>query len=475
MNVPLSWVRADTLQDRHRKAGYVVLNDLASGSHEVQPVLGDRWLTHPILGNLTVGYFSGQGNAADGCSSRLDFIRNPRGVALSDSLKAWVSKHHISGQDRPNLQQGIDLLQQFIPLEYGPDVARVCLMRLWTRVTTEGKVSGSKANGPGQKSFVDSVLAHFRSSGAFDRARPTSGPSVVVPALASPAPVKDNVPAPTTPININYPLTPTQTAGAGRGKNLSTTDPFSTPLYHRSAADAREARIRVAENNRLREDLDKEAAIRAAADAAEAKARAAEAETRAAEDNSLRKQIADAKAALADRQAAVEKKVQDEGAALQQEVLDRSTSVAKEARTRAAENKRIEASQNSAIQQEALSRSTSDAKEARIRAAEGQRMQEQITALDSKVATLDQSIMQEATTRESRIRAEAAIRDDQIEKLRKHTIPELQALLDLVSSRMDMLSSRMDMQEKQYEKLRDTILVVLKDMWATKQASAANN
>jgi hypothetical protein len=85
---PTSWIRLDALSQRFTKLGYAVLNDntvlddtKSQAADELEPALKPEYLPRLVIGNLTVGFFSAQGTAADGCGSRFDCTRDPHEIA----------------------------------------------------------------------------------------------------------------------------------------------------------------------------------------------------------------------------------------------------------------------------------------------------------------------------------------------------------------------------------------------------------
>ncbi|EME82548.1 uncharacterized protein MYCFIDRAFT_207526 [Pseudocercospora fijiensis CIRAD86] len=79
-----------TIPARTINDDYIILNDPATiDSDELQPQLQPSRLTQPVFANLRLGYLAGQGNAKDGCPSRIDWKTDDINAKVGLRLSEW--------------------------------------------------------------------------------------------------------------------------------------------------------------------------------------------------------------------------------------------------------------------------------------------------------------------------------------------------------------------------------------------------
>ncbi|SMY30573.1 unnamed protein product [Zymoseptoria tritici ST99CH_1A5] len=161
VNVPLHWLRPDTICQRYRLQNYAILNDPSRTLDESQPVLRESSSSECYFGNLTFGSLARP--AGPGPITWKDLPE------LSRDIIAFCNARELCEQRMPNTSESMDLVREFVDLSFGREPAHLVLVCIYRFIRSHIRVPMQANRHVGADGRVAAAtMMEFSRNGYFD-------------------------------------------------------------------------------------------------------------------------------------------------------------------------------------------------------------------------------------------------------------------------------------------------------------------
>ncbi|KJX96339.1 hypothetical protein TI39_contig670g00002 [Zymoseptoria brevis] len=161
VNVPLHWLRPDTICQRYRLQNYAILNDSNRTLDESQPVLRESSSSEYYFGNLTFGSLARP--AGPGPIAWKDLPE------LSRDIIAFCNARRLCEQRMPDISESMNLVREFVDLSFGREPAHLVLVCIYRFIRSHIRVPMQAKRHVGADGRVaTATMMEFARNGYFD-------------------------------------------------------------------------------------------------------------------------------------------------------------------------------------------------------------------------------------------------------------------------------------------------------------------